>query len=74
MFVIIGSHASDINIKVEEFDRQCLDCGKYGRHRIFERDNKAALFFVPLVTWKKQYMRSCPHCGVTVEINKEDTY
>ena len=51
-----------------------MACGAYGRHRIFERDNKASLFFIPLVTWSKQYFRSCPYCGVTVEIDKDEAY
>lgn len=74
MFLIVGNHSDDTNIRIENFDRQCMACGAYGRHRIFERDNKASLFFIPLVTWSKQYFRSCPYCGVTVEIDKDEAY
>lgn len=74
MFLIVGNHSSDNNIRVENFERQCLACGKCDKHRIFERDNKVALFFIPLITWNKQYFRTCPNCGVTLEINKEEAY
>lgn len=72
MFIIAGNQVNNKFIKIENFTRQCKNCGNHTYHKITEQDNKATLFFVPLVTWSKKYYRTCTTCGITVEINKED--
>ena len=58
----------------ELFRRQavCPNCGQHASQRVDERASKFTVFFIPLFTTRRRYLRTCAYCGVTAELSKSE--
>ena len=58
----------------ELFRRQavCPNCGQNASQRVDERSSKFTLFFIPIFTTSRRYLRTCAYCGITAELSKSE--
>jgi transcription elongation factor Elf1 len=58
----------------ELFRRQmvCPNCGQNASQRVDERSSKFTVFFIPVFTTSRRYLRTCAYCGITSELSKSE--
>ena len=50
----------------------CTFCGNPSAQALRRRVTKFTLFFIPLFTTRRRYLRTCAYCGVTAELSKSE--
>lgn len=49
----------------------CSQCGRFGRYEVFQTGNRFRLFFIPIVTFGKQYFVRMTCCGTVYRLQPE---
>lgn len=60
---------------VKELGRRhatCPNCGQNASQRIDERSTRFTLFFIPLFSTGRRYLRTCSYCGITSELSRSE--
>lgn len=71
MFIIFGTRNSCEQLNCAQNEIQCERCSNITYYQILRTRTWFTLFFIPLIPFNTKYYTSCPICGNSIQIEKE---
>lgn len=74
MLIIWGTRNTEAILGYTQDQFRCVHCNNVAYQKIFRRDHKFALFWIPLFPLDTTYYGCCPVCNYGQKLDKQQAY